>query len=162
MNNFEERDIYVYLDFSSRLASDVFNQKKLFFKIVNLDQEHPLVQVGQFVFQGIKRRGPFNLKFPTMFLKSFFIGTYEDCVGTNVFFEEVEELPNKDNTFKKNTPINLQYVTKQFKTLKMQWARLSDELNQIEEADRYDIKFKDDYETLLKKLEEGNFVSYTF
>lgn len=48
----EEKEIYVYLDFSSCLSSDAFDQTKLFFKVVNLDQEHPLVQVGQFVFQG--------------------------------------------------------------------------------------------------------------
>lgn len=71
MNNSEEREIYIYLDFSSRLASDIFNQKNLFFKIVNLDQEHPLVQVGQFVFQGMYLMNilfNFNFQYSNIFL----------------------------------------------------------------------------------------------
>lgn len=38
----------------------------------------------------------------------------------------------------------------------MHWARLSEEVNPTtEETELYDIKFKDDYETLLQKLEAG-------
>lgn len=91
-----------------------------------------------------------------------YAGTYEDCVGTNVFFEEVEGPTNKDNTFRKKTPISLKYVTKQFKTLKMHWTKLPEELNQVKETELYDVKFKEDYETLLNKLEQGNLKRYLY
>lgn len=81
------------------------------------------------------------------------LGTYDDCVGTNLFFEEDEERTENEN-FLKKTPIKLKYVTKQFKILNMQWAKIpEDAVGDV--TDDYDVKFKESYETVLKKLEKG-------
>lgn len=81
------------------------------------------------------------------------LGTYEDCVGTNLFFEENEQ-PTEAEDQLKPTPIKLNYVTKQFKIVDMQWAKLAED--PIEETtDDYDIKFKEDYDSILKKMEKG-------
>lgn len=83
-----------------------------------------------------------------------FVGTYEDCIGTNVFFEEDEESVPQTDAFSKKTPINLKYVAKQFKIINMQWAKVPEEARE-DVSDDYDMKFKEDYESILKKIEEG-------
>lgn len=91
-----------------------------------------------------------------MFIKILLTGTYDDCVGTNVFFEENEESTSQTDIFSKKTPINLNYVTKQFKVLNMQWAKLPEDAS-ADVVDDYDIKFKENYEVTLKKLDKGKF-----
>lgn len=53
-DDYEEKEMYLYLDFNGRIPQELFDQKDLFFKVVNLDQKKPLVQIGGTVFQGNK------------------------------------------------------------------------------------------------------------
>lgn len=39
----------------------------------------------------------------------------------------------------------------------MQWARIPEDVLQLEKTELYDLKFKDDYDTLLEKLEKRKF-----
>lgn len=48
---YEEKEMYVYLDFKGRLPVETFNAE-VFFNIVNLNSKHPIVQLGQSVFYG--------------------------------------------------------------------------------------------------------------
>lgn len=51
MNEYEEDEVYLYLDFQGRLPIETFNAD-VFFDIVNLNTKHPLVQFGQSIFHG--------------------------------------------------------------------------------------------------------------
>lgn len=51
MTEYEEEEMYLYLDFKGRLPVETFNNE-VFFNIANLDGKHPLVQLGQSVFHG--------------------------------------------------------------------------------------------------------------
>lgn len=75
-------------------------------------------------------------------------------MGTNVFFEEDEEPAPQTDVFSKATPIKLKYVTKQFKILNMQWAKIPEDVTE-DVTDECDIKFKENYENTLKKVEKG-------
>lgn len=49
----EDKEVYVYLDLNGKLDHNFFQKENLYFKMVNIDTDSPLVQVGNFVFQGI-------------------------------------------------------------------------------------------------------------
>lgn len=51
MTEYEEDEVYLYLDFKGRLPAETFNSD-VYFNIVNLNTKHPLVQLGQSVFYG--------------------------------------------------------------------------------------------------------------
>lgn len=51
MTEYEEEEMYLYLDFKGRLPAETFNTE-VFFNIANLDGKHPLVQLGQSLFYG--------------------------------------------------------------------------------------------------------------
>lgn len=81
-------------------------------------------------------------------------------MGTNVFFEEDEEATPQTDVFSMATPIKLKYVTNQFKILNMQWAKIPEVVSE-DVTDECDIKFKENYDTTLKKVERGVlFLSY--
>lgn len=147
MTEYEEEEMYLYLDFKGRLPVETFNTE-VFFNVVNLDTKHPLVQLGQSVFYG-----RYQYQLHNFALITYTIGTYEDCVGTNLFFEEDEHSTENEQLLIK-TPIKLQYVTKQFKVLNMQWAKLPEDATG-EVTDDYDLQFKEDYDVILKKIEKG-------
>lgn len=48
---YEEDEVYLYLDFKGRLPAETFNTE-IFFNITNLNTKHPVVQLGQSVFYG--------------------------------------------------------------------------------------------------------------
>lgn len=153
---YEETEVYLYMDFKGRLPANTFNSE-IYFNIANLNTKHPLVQLGHSVFYGKKKPTFYGAQLLDMIATAcLFVGNYEDCVGTNVFFEEDEQAVRKVDAFSKQTPISLKYVAKQFKILDMQWAKVpEDNNNDREVTDDYDIKFKEDYEKMLKKIEGG-------
>lgn len=51
MDEYDEEEVYLYLDFKGRLPAETFNTE-VFFNIVNLNTVHPVVQLGQSVFYG--------------------------------------------------------------------------------------------------------------
>lgn len=148
----EEEEMYLYLDFDGRLSQDFFTEEDIFFKAVGLDQKHPVIQIGQCVFTG--RTAINNIKV-SLIQTAIITGTYQDAIGTNVFFEEDPNSEPSTNIFEKTPEFRLRYLTKQFKTLNLRWAKIPEEAElPIDPKELRDLKFKEDYETLLQKLEK--------
>ena len=49
-----ENEIYLYLDTNEKLDLNFFENQDIFFKVINLHKENPLVQIGNYVFKGKK------------------------------------------------------------------------------------------------------------
>lgn len=81
-------------------------------------------------------------------------GTYEDHLGTKLFF--IEEETNKlDNAFAKATPIHLKYLCKCAKILKLKWQKVTSCASNVTKEDHLNIHFNESYNEVLKKLEKG-------
>lgn len=90
-----------------------------------------------------------------LFLKSF-SGKYEECLGTNIYYEEVDQNIEKEmNAFKQEAPISLSYFNKSNKVLKLQPCKLPDTLH-IPDSENVDLKFREDYQTVMRKMKEGS------
>ncbi|XP_034233631.1 uncharacterized protein LOC117640821 [Thrips palmi] len=92
----EEEEILVYMQFDSKLDSDLL-QPHTPFKIIGVDSEKPVLQLGNQVFEG----------------------NWSDTVGTAVFFEENPSASPGDPVFMKNPPVTLNYHSKTQKALVM-------------------------------------------
>ncbi|XP_075227952.1 general transcription factor 3C polypeptide 6 [Lycorma delicatula] len=92
-DEYEEEDILVHVEFDCEVDPSMFNAE-LPFKIIGIDSQNPLMQVGNKVFQG----------------------QWRDVIGTSVFFEEDEEkkLQKVDALFSKQTsnPMKLACCTR--------------------------------------------------
>ncbi|XP_008545120.1 protein PFC0760c [Microplitis demolitor] len=91
----EEEEILVYVDFEGISESNIFCDEKLQLDMIGLDMEHPIMQINGKHYEG----------------------TYEDDVGTSLFFEKDPNPPVGDPVFDK--PINIKYFGKVDKILKM-------------------------------------------
>ncbi|XP_014231555.1 uncharacterized protein LOC106655595 [Trichogramma pretiosum] len=96
----DEEEILVYVEFDNCISSDVFSKEDLKLDMLGLDSEHPVMQING----------------------KFFEGTYEDAVGTYLFFENDLEPKVDDPVFDK-VP-RYRYYNKTRKVLKMQRAFL--------------------------------------
>lgn len=47
-----DKEIYLFLDLNDKLDQNFFQKVDIFFKMVNINTDYPLVQVGNFVFEG--------------------------------------------------------------------------------------------------------------
>ncbi|KAK3920235.1 General transcription factor 3C polypeptide 6 [Frankliniella fusca] len=94
--NIEEEEILVYMQFDSKLDSDLL-QPHTPFKIIGVDSETPVLQLGNQVFEG----------------------NWKDTVGTAVFFEEHPSTSSGDPVFTKNPSSTLHYHSKTQKALAM-------------------------------------------
>lgn len=47
-----ENEIYLHLDFNEKFDQSFIDKENLHFKIVDLHKKNPLLQIGQYVFQG--------------------------------------------------------------------------------------------------------------
>lgn len=92
----EVEEILVYMQFDSKLDSDLL-QPHTPFKIIGVDSEKPVLQLGNQVFEG----------------------NWNDTVGTAVFFEENPSASPGDPVFMKSPPITLNYHSKTQKALIM-------------------------------------------
>ncbi|KAL3277346.1 hypothetical protein HHI36_012697 [Cryptolaemus montrouzieri] len=126
-------EVFLFVDFGKRVRDDIFFNK-VFFRIANLETENPLVQVNDLLFKG----------------------EYEDCVGSNLFFEDVEE-PQPRRIFKPETSIHLKHKVTQFKVLSLKSVKIPVKLKDIPQPE-YDVEINKDYtvETLMKKLALGS------
>ncbi|XP_020288875.1 general transcription factor 3C polypeptide 6 [Pseudomyrmex gracilis] len=91
-----EEEMLVYVQFEGLVGSNVFDDKNLELDIVGIDTEHPIIQING----------------------RFYEGTYEDAVGTYMFFEK-EDNPQVDDPIFDKAP-TLKYFAKTRKLLKMQ------------------------------------------
>ncbi|KAH0807312.1 hypothetical protein GEV33_015477 [Tenebrio molitor] len=133
MGSSDDDCCYIYLDFNEKLTSNIF-ANKMFLRVANLHKPNPLVQVNDLLFKG----------------------TFDECVGTNLFFEEVEDPPLKTNIFEQDTPIRLKPLVSQTKIIKLKQAKLPRKVtstNQCKES--VILNLNQDYHTVLEKLEQG-------
>ncbi|KAK9884730.1 hypothetical protein WA026_007575 [Henosepilachna vigintioctopunctata] len=131
----ETEEIYLYVDFNQKIRDDVFHNK-VFFRLANIESENPLIQLNDHLFKG----------------------EYDDCIGTNLFFEDVDE-PEQRCIFEGESSIRLKHTISQFKVLSMKPVGIPSKLKDIPKPD-YDIKINNeyDYDTLLKKLADNALV----
>ncbi|XP_003427205.1 spindle pole body component 110 [Nasonia vitripennis] len=94
----DEEEILVYVEFDSCATNDVFSSPNLKLDMLGLDSDHPVMQVNG----------------------KFFEGTYEDAVGTYMFFDKDNNPTIDDPVFDKVPTIK--YFQKTRKVLKMQRA----------------------------------------
>lgn len=126
---YEEKDVYIYLDFAKEIDDNIFDNE-FFFRIANLDTPTPLVQLNE----------------------SLFKGTYNNALGTNLFFEECKH-PREKSLYEKQAPLSLQHKVSQNKILTLTPVKIPSKSKDIPApASAVKISKKYDYDTLLKKL----------
>ncbi|KAK0179409.1 hypothetical protein PV327_005165 [Microctonus hyperodae] len=91
----DEEEIIIYVDFEGTTGSNTFCNEKLELDMIGLDSEHPIMQVNG----------------------KYYEGTYEDAVGTYMFFEKNTDPVIEDEVFDKIS--TLKYYNKSRKILKM-------------------------------------------
>lgn len=128
----EEDDFYLYLDFGGDVNNDVF-ENPTHLRIANLHKENPLVQLNDRVFKG----------------------TFENAMGTNLFFEINENQIHSD-IYGRKASIHLNYFGLQSKVLNLEPVKIKPrkpEINQEHLKIKYNLNW--DYDTLLKKWDDG-------
>ncbi|EGI67212.1 PREDICTED: general transcription factor 3C polypeptide 6 isoform X1 [Acromyrmex echinatior] len=91
-----EEEMLVYVEFEGLTGNEMFNNKDLQLDMIGIDTEHPIMEING----------------------RFYEGTYEDAVGTYMFFEKDDNPKVDDEVFDK-VP-TLKYSAKTRKLLKMQ------------------------------------------
>ncbi|RZC39125.1 TFIIIC sub6 domain containing protein [Asbolus verrucosus] len=133
MNDSEEDCSYVYLEFNEKLTPSIF-ANKMFLRVANLHKPNPLVQINDLVFKG----------------------SYDECAGTNLFFEEIEDPPLSTNIFEKDTPIRLKPVVSQTKIIKLKQMKLPKKVSTNKQCkESVILNLNQDYNSVLEKLEQG-------
>ncbi|EEZ97248.2 uncharacterized protein LOC103314470 [Tribolium castaneum] len=133
MSNSDDDYSYIYLDFNEKLTSNIF-ANKMFLRIANLHKPNPLVQINDLVFKG----------------------SYDECVGTNLFFDEIEDPPLKSNIFAKDTPIRLKPLISQTKVLKLKQIKLPRKAPTAKHRQACVVlNLNQEYNQALEKLEQG-------
>ncbi|XP_035742441.1 probable serine/threonine-protein kinase dyrk1 isoform X1 [Vespa mandarinia] len=92
----DEEEILVYVEFEGFVNNNIFTNGQLQLDMVGIDTDHPIMQIDG----------------------RFYEGTYEDVVGTFMFFEK-DDKPIVDDPIFDQTP-TLKYFGKTRKVLKMQ------------------------------------------
>lgn len=108
-DEWEEQEQLVVVELSGVINSDFLSKCQTTCKILDIDSERPMMQVGQYVFAG----------------------EYEDALGTCVLFEEVPRRANGGPS--------LQYMCHTIKKLRMQRIFLTEKrANETTAADGHD------------------------
>ncbi|CAH0552586.1 unnamed protein product [Brassicogethes aeneus] len=130
----EEDEIisHILLDFNGKLQPEVFNNK-IFIKIINLDKKNPLVQINDLTFKG----------------------TFKPCMGTSLFFDEVEDPKTSNDISIKPSPIHLNHIVSQDRILSLKQVKLKKKIEDINEDQAIKLNLKWNYKTLLEKFENG-------
>ncbi|BES93800.1 general transcription factor IIIC, polypeptide 6, alpha [Nesidiocoris tenuis] len=84
------------MDFSSKLDDDLLSLEKEF-KLIGLESNTPILQLGNQVFQG----------------------EWKDSVGTQVMFEQDDKSPTADPAFNESPPLSVKYACRTDKILRM-------------------------------------------
>ncbi|XP_077281058.1 general transcription factor 3C polypeptide 6 [Temnothorax americanus] len=92
----DEEEMLVYVEFEGITGSDTFSNQDLQLDMIGIDTEHPMMEING----------------------RFYEGTYEDAMGTYMFFEKDDNPKVDDEVFDK-VP-TLKYFAKTRKLLKMQ------------------------------------------
>ncbi|KAL2719104.1 putative serine/threonine-protein kinase dyrk1 [Vespula squamosa] len=92
----DEEEVLVYVEFEGFVNNNIFTNGQLQLDMVGIDTDHPIMQIDG----------------------RFYEGTYEDVVGTYMFFEK-DDKPVVDDPIFDQTP-TLKYFGKTRKVLKMQ------------------------------------------
>ncbi|TGZ45621.1 general transcription factor 3C polypeptide 6 [Temnothorax longispinosus] len=92
----DEAEMLVYVEFEGITSSDTFSNQDLQLDMIGIDTEHPMMEING----------------------RFYEGTYEDAMGTYMFFEKDDNPKVDDEVFDK-VP-SLKYFAKTRKLLKMQ------------------------------------------
>ncbi|XP_072748374.1 general transcription factor 3C polypeptide 6 [Anoplolepis gracilipes] len=92
----DEEEMLVYVEFEGLVGSNVFNNEELQLDMIGIDTEHPVMQING----------------------RFYEGSYEDTLGTCMFFEK-DDNPHVDDVVFDKVPA-LKYFAKTRKVLKMQ------------------------------------------
>uniref|UniRef100_A0A0A9XDJ8 General transcription factor 3C polypeptide 6 n=1 Tax=Lygus hesperus TaxID=30085 RepID=A0A0A9XDJ8_LYGHE len=95
-DEYEEQEVLVYMDFSSKIDDDLFSVEKEF-KLIGLGSDTPVLQLANQVFQG----------------------EWKDSLGTQVIFEQDETPPRADPLFSENPPTFMKYSCRTNKVLHM-------------------------------------------
>ncbi|XP_017782480.1 PREDICTED: uncharacterized protein LOC108566885 [Nicrophorus vespilloides] len=133
--DYEEQ--YIMLDFQDKIEQSFFANPNMFFKMAKLDTSKPYVQISDQVFSG----------------------KYEDAYfGTNLFFKEEDQANAASSSmYYKKTPINLKCIGKTTKVLSLTWQEVPvEELVNVSKDDLRDIVFKESYEKVLDKIQNGS------
>ncbi|KAF5273467.1 hypothetical protein FQA39_LY07484 [Lamprigera yunnana] len=127
----EKQETYVLLNFQGKDMTKLLKQTSIYFRMLNLNEPKPIIEVGDDIFEGV----------------------YEDAVGTNIFFEEVEIPRPRTNLFEGDeTPITLEYFLKQSKILRLTQIGTKPKvvINQSP-INTVHVDITDDYRILLEK-----------
>lgn len=81
---------YVLVEFAGNTGSDALNQENISIKILGIEKDKPIIQIGNQLYQG----------------------KYYDAVGTEMFFLEVEAGPPSDTLFDTKLTQRLEYYGK--------------------------------------------------
>ncbi|XP_063984288.1 golgin subfamily A member 6-like protein 24 [Diachasmimorpha longicaudata] len=106
----DETEFQVYVEFDGTARSDVFSKENLQLDMIGLDMEHPVMRVND----------------------RYYEGTYEDAVGTYMFFEKDKNPVIDDPVF--DVPPKLKYSTKTRKILKMKRIFVKPRLDVMEDS----------------------------
>jgi len=80
----------VLVEFAGNTGSDALNQEKISFKILGIEKEEPIIQIGNQLYQG----------------------QYYETLGTELFFDEVEAGPPSDTLFDSKLRQRLEFFGK--------------------------------------------------
>lgn len=131
-SNANENELYLFLDFGANIKSDMF-EAPIHLQIANLHKENPLVQLNDRLFKG----------------------TFDNAMGTNIFFESCEA-QIKPNAYSRKAPFDLNYITFQNKVLNLEPVKIKPKKPELPKEQleiQYNLKW--DYATLLKKWDDG-------
>ncbi|KAK7864747.1 hypothetical protein R5R35_005832 [Gryllus longicercus] len=118
----EEEEYLVHVEFDSILDSETFKKQNLFFKVIGIDSEKPVMQIGDQVFTG----------------------QYRDIPGTSLFFEEDDAKVADDAVFAKTADTTLRYEYKTRKSLVMRRVFIKKKgLSSANSSAAHDLTMKD-------------------
>ncbi|XP_050308152.1 uncharacterized protein LOC126744684 [Anthonomus grandis grandis] len=128
------REKVLYLDFNSKLPKHLL-KNEIFVRLANLNDEHPVVQVNDMIFEG----------------------SYDYCLGTNMFLEKSTEPPAEDDfPFPEKAPFKFKLTECTPKILNLKEMKLPTSIEQLFIAkSNVQYNWSYDYKELLKQFENG-------
>ncbi|CAG9832646.1 unnamed protein product [Diabrotica balteata] len=128
-----ENETLILLDFKDNLTNKTF-EKETFIRVANLHKKNPLVQINDTIFEG----------------------KYDHAMGTNLFFEEIQDVPPAYDPFFKRKPNQYECTFHGIKTINLKQMKIPPPKVEKSEITK-DIEFNLDwdYNTLLQKFSDG-------
>ncbi|XP_050511985.1 uncharacterized protein LOC114346541 [Diabrotica virgifera virgifera] len=128
-----ENETLILFDFKDNLTNETF-EKETFIRVANLHKKNPLVQINDTIFQG----------------------EYDHAMGTNLFFEEIQDVPPVTDPFFKRNLNQYGCTFHGIKTINLKQMKIPPPKVEKGEITK-DIEFNLDwdYNTLLQKFSNG-------